>query len=168
MKKPVFLFEFIKGDEDWDYGLTTMDIMFAFFLIPEKAKNYDDGVRLWQECDLQNLALSFFNDKVSLNPIQSNLFLDATDAMSRMLLTGDDKVKDIILEMVQKKSSRFNNLTAFENYYLHHSSKLLKQIKDYCSKDDALFEFYKSLFQRGRDNFSYDEWRKGLNLVPRF
>jgi len=165
MKIPAFTFEFIKGEDDWDYGLITMDLMFAFFLLPEKAMNYDDGVILWAEYDLQSLALSFFTDKVLLSTKQSNLFLDGTDAISRMLLTGDGQTKKIIFEMVQNKTARFESIAAFESFYLHHSSKLLQHIKEVCSKQPTFIEFYKSLFQRGKDNFKYEDWRKGLNIM---
>nr|WP_067054235.1 hypothetical protein [Mucilaginibacter sp. L294] len=164
MKYPAFNFGFEKNEEDWDFGFLTMDLMFFFFLLPEKAFDYDEGVMLWDKYKLQQLAHAFLGGKATLDREQANLFLDGTDAICRMLLTGDKRLKEEIFYKVQLKASRFLTLNEFEAYYLHHATKLLNKVKEFCGQNEEFMSFYQNLFKRGRDNFSYAEWKKGLKI----
>jgi hypothetical protein len=167
MGYPAFNFGFEKGDEEWDYAYLTMDLMFAFFLLPEKANDPVGGVALWVTYQLQELAQAFLAGKASLNKNQSYLFLDGTDAIARMLLSGDERIKSEIFRAVKTKTSRFGKPDEFETYYLHHATHLLLQIRDFCSKNKAHLAFYERLFTRGKDHLTYAEWRKGLRVIQK-
>jgi len=159
---PAFNFGFKKGDEDWDFGFLTMDLMFVFFLVPEKANNPVQGVALWGAYELQPLARAFLTGKANLNYKQCYLFIDGTDAIARMLLTGDERLKKEIFRVVKSKSGRFNTLAEFESYYLEHASDLLRQVREFCSQEENFMKFYEQLFSRGIDNLTYIAWRKGV------
>lgn len=165
MGYPAFNFGFEEGDEDWDFGFLTMDLLFVFFLLPEKANDPVQGIALWSAYELQPLAHAFLAGKAKLNYKQCYLFIDGTDAIARMLLTGDERLKEEIFRVVQSKSERFASLAEFESFYLGHATDLLRQVREFCSQDEKFMAFYETLFSRGKDHLTYAGWRKGLNVL---
>lgn len=165
MRSPAFNLGFEKSDEDWDFGVLTMDLMFVFFLIPEKANDPVRGIALWGVYELQSLANAFLAGKATLNYKQSYLFIDGTDAIARMLLTGDERLKEEIFQIVKLRSEQFKSLAEFESYYLQRASDLLRHVREFCSREEKFMAFYEQLFSRGKDNLTYAAWRKSLNVL---
>ncbi|MEO6521897.1 MAG: hypothetical protein ABIN91_09485 [Mucilaginibacter sp.] len=111
------------------------------------------------------MAHSFLAGKAALNYKQCYLFIDGIDAIARMLLTGDERLKEEIFRVVKSKSERFQSFTEFETYYLGHASNLLRQVREFCSQDENYMRFYEQLFSRGKDHLTYANWRKALNVL---
>ncbi len=157
MKRPVIEISYTKGDDDWEYAYFTMDLLILFYILPEKSKNNSLTRKFWLDNQLDDIVDGLKKGFVILKDNQFFVFLDGTDAISKLLLSDDQAFLDRIVIVVCNRTERFATSQEFKKYYLAHSTKLLKEIKGLFSASPTVSLFYDQIFTRCKDNLTYIE-----------
>lgn len=129
---------FIKGREDWDYGYITLRIWLASSLILTNAPKHLSLFNYEHNAEPQDLIKQLDQGEVTLNYYQTLCFIKINDLLCKILLTGKEDNRLTIFALVCRFTQSFENLAAFETYYLRYSTDVITLIKEEFNKEPGL------------------------------
>ena len=129
---------FKKGRDDWEYGYITLLTLMGACLIQHPKKQELWLLKYSDHPALQELPRQLYAGKVELNHFLTICFIQATDLLSKFLISDREEDKLNLFSFVTRYSTRFKNLSTFETYYLAYSTKLMTFTKNEFDKEPAL------------------------------
>lgn len=160
MKIPVIEMDFTKGQDDWEFAYLTVSIMVIFYLIPERNRNLQQSVELWERLRIKKITGDIDKGAVFFDKEQSFLFLDGADAISKLLKAGDPGFTKKLFSMASYRFKRFQTVADFISYYTGHADRLLKEVKDQFANEPEALAILHAMLQRWKKNCTYEQWLK--------
>ncbi|MGN7986496.1 MULTISPECIES: hypothetical protein [Pedobacter] len=133
-----FRLRFEKGRDDWEYGYITLKILQNTNII-SGSKQGVVVVTTYEILDKQDeLNEQLYNGEATLNYRQTLYFIQATDHISKILVSMGEPLYSNLFSIVNGFTDRFKNLQEFETYYLDYSTGLLALVKREFDKEPEL------------------------------
>ncbi|WP_412467484.1 hypothetical protein [Pedobacter sp. KLB.chiD] len=133
-----FRLRFEKGRDDWEYGYITLKVLQNTNII-SGSKQGVVIVTTYEILDKQDeLNEQLYNGEATLNYRQTLYFIQATDHISKILVSMEEPLYSKLFLLVRGCTDRFKNLQEFEAYYLDYSTGLLALVKREFDKEPEL------------------------------
>lgn len=159
MRIPVISMSFKDGDDDWEYAYSTINLLLLFYLIPARSRgNLTAHERFLKDFKVREMVEDFTDGDVNLSNEQCYVFLDGSDAIAKLMESGDPAFVNKMFSVVSNDTQRFATARDFKTYYLEYSKQTINTIRELFAGDAEALVIFNKIFIRWKQNCTYKQW----------